>query len=86
MNKAALAQAVADRLNLSRKDAETMIEATVDIITETLVKGGEVTIAGFGAFSAKARKGRLGVNPQNPDQKMQIPSVVDPKFKAGLRL
>ena len=53
---------------------------------ETLKAGGEVTIAGFGAFSAKQRAGRTGVNPQNPSQKIQIPPVVVPKFKAGKAL
>ena len=45
-----------------------MVEAAVDIITSTLTGGGEVNIAGFGAFSAKTRAGRVGVNPQNPTQ------------------
>ena len=45
-------------------------------------KGGEVNIAGFGAM-AKQRKGRTGVNPQNPTEKIQILSVTVPKFKAG---
>ena len=39
----------------SKKEAEAMIEATTDIITTTLKGGGEVGIAGFGAFSAKTR-------------------------------
>ena len=60
-----------------------MIEAFVDIVTTTLKSGGEVNIAGFGAFSAKMRAGRIGVNPQNPSEKIQIPPVTVPKFKAG---
>jgi len=60
-----------------------VIESIVGIITETLQKGGEVNIAGFGAFMAKTRKGRTGVNPQRPTEKIQIPSVTVPKFKAG---
>jgi len=83
MNKAALAQAIADRIGVSKKEAEEMIAALVDIITLTLQDGGEVNIAGFGAFSAKTRAGRVGVNPQNPVEKIQIPPVVVPKFKAG---
>ena len=60
-----------------------MVEAFVDVVTGTLKSGGEVNIAGFGAFMAKTRKGRTGVNPQNPTEKIQIPSVTVPKFKAG---
>lgn len=83
MNKAELAQAIADKVGVSKKQGEEMVAAFVDIVTNTLMADGEVNIAGFGAFSAKTRKGRVGVNPQNPSQKIQIPPVTVPKFKAG---
>jgi len=83
MNKAELAQKIAEKLSMSKKDTENMLETFVDIVTTTLAAGGEVTLAGFGAFSAKTRAGRVGVNPQNPTQKIQIPPVTVPKFKAG---
>ena len=83
MNKALLAQAIAEKVGVSKKESEAMIEAFVDITTATLEANGEVNIAGFGAFSAKMRAGRIGVNPQNPTQKIQIPPVRVPKFKAG---
>lgn len=83
MNKAALSQAIADKAGLHKKEAELMVEAFVSIVTTTLQAGDSVNIAGFGAFSAKTRAGRIGVNPQNPSQKIQIPPVTVPKFKAG---
>lgn len=83
MNKAELITLISDEVGVTKKQAEDMIEAFVKIVTGTLQKGGEVTIAGFGAFMSKQRKGRTGVNPQNPTEKIQIPSVVVPKFKAG---
>jgi len=83
MNKAALAQAIGEKAGVNKKEAEDMIAAFVDIVTTTLQGGGEVNIAGFGAFSAKTRAGRMGVNPQNPSEKIQIPPVTVPKFKAG---
>lgn len=83
MNKAALADAIATKVGVSKKEAEAMVEAFVDIVTVELKNGGEVNIAGFGAFSAKTRAGRVGVNPQNPTEKIQIPPVTVPKFKAG---
>ena len=52
MNKAEFAQAIANKIGTS-KEAESMVEAAVDIITSTLTGGGEVNIAGFGAFSPK---------------------------------
>lgn len=83
MNKAELVTLIADKVGVTKKQAEDMIEMFVDTVVDTLKKGGEVTIAGFGAFSAKQRAGRTGVNPQNPTQKIQIPAVTVPKFKAG---
>ncbi len=83
MNKAELIARIAERTNVNKAVAENMIEAFVAIVTQTLAAGGEVTIAGFGAFSARTRASRAGVNPQRPDEKIQIPAVTVPKFKAG---
>lgn len=86
MNKAALAQAIADKAGLSKKEAEDMVNSFVAIVIEQLGRGETVNIAGFGQFSAKTRAGRVGVNPQNPTEKIQIPPVTVPKFKAGKAL
>lgn len=86
MNKATLAAIIAEQLDIPKKLAEDMIAAFEEIITRELSRGGEVTIAGFGTFSARTRKGRIGVNPQNPSEPITIPSVVVPKFKAGKAL
>ncbi len=83
MNKAELAQSIAEKVGVSKKEAEEMVAAFVTIVTSTLTSGDDVSIAGFGAFSAKMRAGRVGVNPQNPTEKIQIPPVTVPKFKAG---
>jgi len=86
MNKAELAAAISARTNLAKKDAEMMLEAFTEVTTETLLAGGEVVLAGFGAFSARTRKGRVGVNPRNPSEKITINAVTVPKFKAGINL
>lgn len=86
MNKAELAQRLAEKLNVPKRQAEDMLNAFVDEITASLKKGEEVVLTGFGAFSAKKRAARQGVNPQNPTQKIQIPAVTVPKFKAGKAL
>ncbi|MFH1253245.1 MAG: HU family DNA-binding protein [Candidatus Uhrbacteria bacterium] len=86
MNKAELALKISDKLNIPKKTAEEFIEVFEEIVTKTLMADNEVTIAGFGTFSAKIRAGRAGVNPQNPTEKIQIPSVRVPKFKAGKSL
>lgn len=86
MNKAELAFKISEKLNIPKKLAEDFVEAFDEIVTKTLTNDGEVTIAGFGTFSARVRRGRAGVNPQNPSEKIQIPSVRVPKFKAGKSL
>ena len=86
MNKAALIEIIADKTGASKKIAEDMLTAMLDTITNTLKEGGEVTLTGFGTFSAKQRAGRMGVNPQNPSEKIHIGPVVVPKFKAGKAL
>lgn len=83
MNKAELISYLSEKTGITKKQAEDVVESFVEVVTETLKKGGEVTIAGFGSFSARTRKGRTGVNPQNTSQKITIPSVTVPKFKAG---
>lgn len=84
MNKAELITTLAERIQgISKKQAEEFVELFVELVTDTLKSGGEVTIAGFGAFMAKTRAPRMGVNPQSPNEKIQIPAVTVPKFKAG---
>ncbi len=83
MNKADLSQAVAESLNLPKRQVEDTLNGILDTIVAQLKKGEEVVLTGFGAFSAKQRAARQGVNPQNPTQKIQIAAVTVPKFKAG---
>ncbi len=86
MNKAELLSHLADKTELTKKQVEDLLDGFVDAVITTLKAGGEVTIAGFGTFSAKQRAGRTGVNPQKPTEKIQIPAVTVPKFKAGKNL
>ncbi len=86
MNKAEFAQVLSEKLNVSKREAEDMLNSFVEVVTATLQKGDEVVLTGFGAFSVKARAARTGVNPQNPTEKIQIPAVKVPKFKAGKAL
>lgn len=86
MNKAELAQVLAEKLNVSKREAEDMVNTFVDVIIQTLKKDEEVVLTGFGAFSTKTRAARTGVNPQNPTEKINIPAVKVPKFKAGKAL
>lgn len=86
MNKAELSQKIADKVGISKSQAENVLGAFTDIATAEMKAGGEVVLTGFGTFSARARKGREGINPRNPQEKIEIPTVVVAKFKAGKNL
>ena len=86
MNKAALIEKIAAETNVSKKQAEDMVESTVKIIIAELKAGNEVTITGFGTFMVKTRHARGGVNPQRPTERIQIPEVRVAKFKTGKTL
>lgn len=86
MNKAELAVKLSEKIDVPKKRGEEIIETLTDLIIEELKGGGEVTIAGFGAFSARTRAARMGVNPQKPTERITIPEVRVPKFKAGKTL
>ncbi len=86
MNKAELSLKLSLRMDIPKKQAEDFIEHFEDMVTKALTEGQEVTIAGFGTFSARTRSARMGVNPRNPSEKIKVPEVRVPKFKAGKAL
>jgi len=86
MNKDELSNIIADRIGISKKQALDILDLLTDTITTKIKEGGEVTLTGFGTFSARKRKGRIGVNPRNTSEKIEIPSVLVAKFKAGKNL
>ena len=86
MNKAELAVKLSEKMGLPKKKTEEIIEAMTEQITTELMANNEVTIAGFGTWSARVRAARMGVNPQKPTERIQIPEVRVPKFKAGKTL
>ena len=86
MNKIELIERLSQKSGLQKKQAEDALSALTGLIIENLQSGKEVTITGFGTFSARHRSARKGVNPQNPKETMDIPAVTVPKFKAGKSL
>ncbi|WP_298030001.1 HU family DNA-binding protein [uncultured Dysosmobacter sp.] len=85
MNKAELINAVATAADVSKKDAEAVISATLDTITAALKEGEKVQLVGFGSFEVKPRAARLGRNPQTR-KPVEIPASKVPVFKAGKAL
>ena len=85
MNKAELITAAADRADISRKDAEKVVNAALEIITEELVAGERVSLVGFGSFDVKTRGERVGRNPRTREE-ITIAASRVPQFKAGKAL
>lgn len=86
MNKAEFAERLATKFNISKKQAEDTLEAWEEIVIQALVRNEEVVLTGFGTFSARVRSARVGVNPRKPSERIQVPEVRVPKFKAGKTL
>lgn len=83
MNKSDLIEVLAARLSVTYSEAERMLNTFINLIYESLKDGEKVNISGFGQFSVSHRAARIGVNPRNPSQKIQIPELNTPKFRAG---
>lgn len=81
MNKTELIAAVAGKTNITKKDTEAVIAATLDVITEALAKDDKVQLAGFGIFEVKTREARTGRNPRTGET-MEIAACKVPSFKA----
>lgn len=86
MTKAEMVDSIAKAAGITKKAAAASLEAVVDLITKDLKKGNSVTLTGFGTFRVSKRAARTGVNPRNPSQKIKIPAMKLPAFKAGKAL
>lgn len=85
MNKQELIAAIANRTELSKKDAEKALKAFTDVVAEELKKGEKVQLVGFGTFEVSERAARTGKNPQTGAE-IKIAACKAPKFKAGKAL
>ena len=85
MNKTELIAAVAEKADLSKKDAEAAITAAVEAITGALIEGEKVQLVGFGSFEVKTRAARVGRNPKTGEE-IPISEARLPVFKAGKAL
>lgn len=85
MTKTELVNAIADKSELTKSDAEKALKAFVDTVTEVLQQGDKIAMVGFGTFSVGDRAARVGKNPQTGEA-INIPAAKVPKFKAGKAL
>ena len=85
MNKAELIAAIAAKTGDTKKAAEASVNAFVEAVTESFVKGDKVQLVGFGSFEVRKRAARKGRNPQTKEE-IKIPASKAPVFKAGKAL
>lgn len=83
INKQILIEKVTNKTRMPRKDVEEVVDVFLDTIIDQLSMDEKVNLSGFGAFQVKDRKGRRGVNPRNPTEYIQIPTVRVAKFTPG---
>ena len=85
MNKAELIAKIAEESKLTKKAAETALDAFVTSVEEALKNGEKVQLVGFGTFEVRERAARKGRNPQTKAE-IKIPASKAPVFKAGKAL
>lgn len=85
MNKQELISVIADKANLTKKDAEAALAAFTGAVEEALKAGDKVQLVGFGSFEVRERAARIGRNPSTGEE-MEIAAAKVPAFKAGKAL
>lgn len=82
MNKAQLIEKIATEAQVSKAQAENLLDCALDNIKKAVKKGDDVKLVGFGTFTKAKRKARTGRNPQT-GKAIKIPASWAPKFRAG---
>ena len=85
LNKKALVEVVAEKLEMTKKDATVAVDTVFEEITKTLADGGKVDLSGFGKFEVAERPARMGINPATKE-KIEIPASKSVKFKPSKAL
>ncbi len=85
MNRSDLVAKIAEKSELSKKDAEKAVGAFIETVTEALASGDKVQLIGFGSFEVRERKERSGRDPRS-GKAITIPACSSPAFKAGKAL
>jgi DNA-binding protein HU-beta len=85
MNKGEFIDRLADKSNLTKKEARRLLDGVLDLIQSTLLEGEEVKLVGFGKFAVRARKASSRINPQTK-RPIQVEAKVVPLFKPGKEL
>lgn len=86
MNKAELITMMAEKSDLTKKEAEAALNAFTESVEEALACGDKVQLIGFGTFETRERAARIGRNPRNPEETIEIKASIAPAFKPGKKL
>lgn len=86
VNKQDLIDKVTDMTRHPRKHVEEIVATLFEVMIDKLSQDEKINLSGFGAFEVKNRKGRAGVNPRNPKERITIPTVRVAKFRPGKTL
>ena len=82
MNKSELVDAIAEKTETTKAEADAMVTALIESIMESVAKGEKVSLIGFGSFEPRERKARDGRNPHTGET-LKIPATTVPAFSAG---
>jgi DNA-binding protein HU-beta len=85
MNKNEIIEVMAQSADISKNAAQRALDAFVDAVTDSLQKGNDVVLVGFGSFTTSKRAARTGRNPQTGET-MNIPAATVARFRAGKKL
>ena len=85
MNKTELVAAAAEKTDITKKDAECLLSAAFETISEKLIQGEKVQLSGFGTFEVKEREARVGRNPRTKEE-IRIPATRQIAFKTSKNL
>ncbi len=85
MTKTDLVEKVANGIDITKKDAQSAVDAVLESIIHSLARGDEVRLIGFGTFKVRRRSERVGRNPQSGEE-LRIPAKKVPAFKSGKQL
>lgn len=86
VTKRELVGKLSDRMGVTQQQASAWVETFLDELTGALVKGDEVTLRTFGTFEVKVAKGKIGRNPNRPDEEVRIPDRCVVRFRPGREL
>ena len=86
MTKKDIVLKITDQTGIKQVDVKTIVQATFDVIVDSLTRNEKVELRNFGVFEVQVRKSRIGRNPNKPEKDVIIPERAVIKFKAGKEL